>query len=261
MQKGTPQKTDQMQAAVTALSESIGSGLLAVYLHGSAVSGGLRPQSDIDLLAIIERDMTDAQRRDLTTALLHISGRHPARPGGPRCIEVIAFCQSDLLSIGFPARANYIYGEWLREAFEAGRLSVPTCDPEYTLLLEQARQQATILSGENILKFLPQTPLEYVRLAIQGALPILLDGLQGDERNVLLTLARMWRTASTGQFVTKDVAADWVIPQIPEQQAATLNYARRAYLGEIVDAWEGRRGDAKQLARHLLACITAALRS
>ncbi|MCL2892023.1 aminoglycoside adenylyltransferase domain-containing protein [Brenneria tiliae] len=76
---------------------------------------------------------------------------------------------------------------------------------------------------------------------------------------VLLTLARMWRTASTMEFVAKEAAAAWAIPQIPHQDAATLDYARRAYLGEIVDKWENRFDDAQRLAGHLLACITELL--
>ncbi|WP_346659677.1 aminoglycoside adenylyltransferase domain-containing protein [Bradyrhizobium sp. 142] len=43
----------------------------------------------------------------------------------------------------------------------------------------------------------------------------------------------MSRTAKTGEFVTKDVAAAWAIPQMPDRYAAILDYARRAYLARI----------------------------
>ena len=36
--------------------------LIAVYLHGSAVMGGLRKDSDIDVLAIVEDDVSDDER-------------------------------------------------------------------------------------------------------------------------------------------------------------------------------------------------------
>lgn len=248
-----------MRAAATALREVLGDALLAVYLHGSAVSSGLRPQSDIDLLAIVDRGMSDDQRSDLLAALLPISGRHPAAPGGPRCVEVLVFRQSDLVEARFPARAEFIYGEWLRDGFEAGEIPMPASDPEYTLVLAQARRQALPLFGPDASAFLPEIPLQHIRQAMRDALPALLDGLRGDERNVLLTLARMWRTASTGEFITKDAAAAWAIPQIPYQNATTLDYARRAYLGEITDEWGNRSGDAKLLAEHLLARIAESL--
>ncbi|MCL2900329.1 aminoglycoside adenylyltransferase domain-containing protein [Brenneria tiliae] len=61
---------------------------------------------------------------------------------------------------------------------------------------------------------------------------------------MLLTFST--RMASTMEFVAKEAAAAaaWAIPQIPQQDAATLDYARRAYLGEIVDEWGNRFADA-----------------
>lgn len=251
--------TDQMRATVAALSGILGDALLAMYLHGSAVSGELRPQSDIDLLAVIDRGLTNDQRNDLVTALMRISGRHPPMTGGPRCIEVIIFCLSDLSENGFPTRAEFTYGEWLRDAFEAGETPLPARDPEYTLVLAQARQDAIPLVGQGVAELLPEIPSEHVRQAMRDALPALLHGLIGDERNVLLTLARMWRTAKTREFVTKEVAAAWAIPQMPDQYAAILDYARRAYLGEIIDEWGSRRDDAKILAEHLRGQIIGLL--
>ncbi|MCI0582291.1 MAG: nucleotidyltransferase domain-containing protein, partial [Chloroflexi bacterium] len=37
------------------LREVIGDAVLGVYLHGSAVMGGLRPTSDVDVLAVTAR--------------------------------------------------------------------------------------------------------------------------------------------------------------------------------------------------------------
>ena len=259
MQAGTLEQTNQIRAATAALQSVLGDALLAVYLHGSAVSGGLQPQSDIDLLAIVDRVMGDDQRNDLMKALLRISARHPAVPGGPRCIEVMVFVLSDLSEIGFPARAEFVYGEWLRDEFEAGGMPIPTRHPEYTLVLAQARQKAFSLIGQGASELLPEISSKHLRQAMADALPALLHALRGDERNVLLTLARMWRTASTGEFVTKDAAAAWAIPQMPDQDAVTLDYVRRAYLGEIIDEWRTRWDDTRRLAEHLHERVTGSL--
>jgi predicted nucleotidyltransferase len=245
------EQTDQIQATHVALRRVLGDALIAVYLHGSAVSGKLQPQSDIDLLVVVDRDVTSDQRDELLTELMQISGRHPAAPGGPRCIEVIVFRLSDLSEDRFPMRAELTYGEWLRDAFESGEKPMPARDPEYTLVLAQARQEAIPLSGPDRTELLPEVSTDVVRQAMRDLLPGLMDGLQGDERNVLLTLARMWRTASAGDFVSKGEAALWAIPQMPAQDAAMLDYARSAYLGQIIDDWGSRRNDAKLLAEYL----------
>lgn len=257
--QATPHHTGQIQSALEILRRVLGDALLGVYLHGSAVSGGLKPQSDIDLLAVVERELTEDQRDELLTELLRLSGRHPAVPGGPRCLEVMVFCRSALARADFPARAEFVYGEWLRDAFEAGERPTPQRDPEYSLLIAQARQEAIPLLGPSGDELLPEVCLKQVRQAMRDALPDLLDGLHGDERNVLLTLARMWHTASTGKFVTKDAAANWAIPRLSGRNATTLDHARRAYLGEVTDHWTGQGDAAQQLAEHLGDHVTSSL--
>lgn len=245
------ENNEQVRAALAALRNFLEDRLLAVYLHGSAVSGGLRPQSDFDLLAVVERGLTGLQRDGLLASLLQLSGRHPAASGGPRCLEVIVFRRAELAGNLAPARAEFIYGEWLRDGFEAGEKPVPTLSPEFTLLLAQARREALSLFGPGADELLPAVPLTEIHRAMRELLPALLEGLQGDERNVLLTLARMWHTANTGQFVTKDAAAAWASLRIHGRDAATLDYARKAYLGEITGDWRGRAGAAQRLAKLL----------
>ncbi len=255
----TDNHSEQTQAILALAPAILGSNLLAVYLHGSAVAGGLQPQSDLDFLAVVDAPMTDAQRQSLIAALLPVSAPHPAVPGGARCIELVVWRLSDLQGDAYPARVEFIYGEWLRDAFTAGDLSEAGSDPEYTLLLAQARQQAHLLWGQDVWASVPATSIEHIRQAMRDGLVPLLGGLQGDERNVLLTLARMWRTAVKGDFVSKEQAADWAIPQLSPVQADTLDYARRAYLGELTDTWTERSEQVEQLAQGLLGRIRQAL--
>lgn len=245
------QQIDEALAATETIRSILRDALLAVYLHGSAVSGGLRPQSDVDLLAIVDCPMADEQRRDLLAALLRMSGRHPRPVGEPRCIELMVFLRADIAAPDFPARAEFIYGEWLRDTFECGGLPLPMSDPENTLVLAQARQEAVPLFGPDAKELLPSLPPEQIRRAMRDALPSLGDSLQGDERNVLLTLARMWRTSATGDFITKDAAATWAASQMPDEEADMLIYAREAYLGKVKDDWQDRQTASERTAAFL----------
>jgi len=251
MQEETPRTPAEALAALRIAKDLFGGSLSAVYLHGSAVSGGLRPQSDVDLLLVIEQPMTDAMRESLLGSLMRISGRHPANPPGPRCIELMVFLTSHLSSSAYPARSEFIYGEWLRDAFEAGERPKPVSDPELTLVLAQARQEAQALFGPTAAELLPQIPDGYVRRAMRDTLSSLLDNLIGDERNVLLTLARMWRTATTGEFVPKDAAAEWAIPRLPGEIAEVLICARDAYLGRARDLWNAQQTEVRRAANYL----------
>ena len=180
---------DQIQAPPAALCSVFEHTLVAVYLHGSAARSGLRPQSDIDLLGIIDRPMTTAQRDSLLGFLLGTSGGHPPAPGGPRCLDVMVMLTSQLDTPRFPARAEFVYGEWLRPAFESGAPSTPICDPYITLVLAQAKHEARALFGSGARARLPAISLDHVHRAMRDALPSLVAELDGDTRNVLLTLA------------------------------------------------------------------------
>lgn len=249
----------QAKAVLDILSSFCKNSLRAVYLHGSAVSGGLQHQSDIDLLVVVDHPIPERLRKNLLSALSRISGRHPAHPCGPRCIEVMIFLESSIVTPKFPAQAEFVYGEWLWDSFQTGEIPMPVSDPEITLVLAQARQEAYPMFGPAAFELLPEIPPEHVRRAMRIALPALLDDLYGDERNVLLTFARMWQTAVTGKFVTKDAAAVWAIPRLPERVADVLAYAREAYLGKIKEDWADRQADARQAAEHLRQRVAAHL--
>lgn len=254
----TPEQIEQIPATIAIVRAILKDALLAVYLHGSAASSRLQQQSDIDLLAVVERALTEEQRDLLLAALLRFSGRHPAPPNGPRCLEVMVFSRHDLCDSRYPARAEFVYGEWLRGAFEAGEKPLPTRAAEHTLVLAQAYHEAIALLGPDRESVLTDVPFADVRQAMRDLLPGLLAGLHGDERNVLLTLARMWRTATTREFVSKDAAARWAMPRLCEEGALLLDYARRAYLGDVVDEWGNRHDAARKLAERLGQHVTTA---
>lgn len=243
--------------ALSIVQKRLAKSLVAVYLHGSAVAGELRPRSDVDLLVVIDQPMTPEVRRCLASELMEVSGRYPFDPDGRRPLEVIVFLRPDIAEPPYPARCEFIYGEWLRHEYEAGESSEPVCDPELTLVLAQSRQEAKPLVGPDANELLPFISESDIRRAIGDVLPTLTGTLQGDERNVLLTLARMWRTILTGEFVSKDVAADWAATRLPIEQADVLVDAREAYLSGCESDWRNRQQElqhtVKSLHDHVLA--------
>ena len=258
--KDTMAIPDEALQVLPILRRCLGDSLVAVYLYGSAVRGDLRPQSDVDLLVVTDRALTPGARDHLVAELLLVSGRHPAKPDGPHPLELIIFLQADLVSAVYPARSEFLYGEWLREDFEAGVAPEPKQDPDFTLVLAQARREATSLAGPAAAELLPIIADTDIDRAIGDALPGLLGNLEGDERNVLLTLARMWRTLATGEFVPKEFAAGWAISRLPAGAADLLALARDASLGtQKDDDWPARQREVQRLAHDISERVTAVL--
>ncbi|MCM3039467.1 aminoglycoside nucleotidyltransferase ANT(9) [Paenibacillus motobuensis] len=240
----------QAMQVLKTVEELLGSSIVGVYLFGSAVNGGLRINSDVDVLVIVNHSLPEVTRKKLTDRLMLISGKI-GNTDSVRPIEVTFINHSDVVPWRYPPRNEYIYGEWLRDEFENGQIQEPTYDPDLAIVLAQVRQNSVSLFGSNASDVLEPVPMTHIRKAIMESLPGLIEGIKGDERNVILTLARMWLTVAVGEISSKDIAAEWAIPQLSKEHATLLNLARKAYCGEYADKWEGLDSEVIALVNHM----------
>ncbi|MFF8229164.1 aminoglycoside adenylyltransferase family protein [Streptomyces caelestis] len=218
---------------VQLLRTTLGDTLLGIYLHGSATLGGLRPHSDIDVLAVVRESTTHAQRRVLVEELLKVSG-----VAGRRHVELIAVVQDDVRPWRYPPTCDFLYGDWLREDYERGVTPAPEPSPDLAPLLTMVLRADAPLHGPPPAELLDPVPHHDLRRAIVVGVPELTDELDTDTRNVLLTLARIWTTLTTGTIRSKDAAAEWALDRLPAEHRPVLARARAVYLGEEAERWD-----------------------
>ena len=103
----------QITDTLALLRQCLGDELLAVHLYGSAVAGGLKPGSDIDLLVTVRTPLRDAVRHALMHGLLGLS----AWPANERLrpLEVTILSRDAVQPWRYPAMREMQFGEWLRE--------------------------------------------------------------------------------------------------------------------------------------------------
>ncbi|WP_210495491.1 aminoglycoside adenylyltransferase domain-containing protein [Patulibacter sp. SYSU D01012] len=230
-------------------------GVLGVYLYGSAVTGGLRPNSDLDLLVITRRSLTRTERAELVSALLHTSGPTVGadpRPETRRPIELTSLVAGAGTSWEARAHRDFQYGEWLRAELLAGGAPHPEDDPDAVTLVATAHEGHRVLRGAPLEDLVAPVPPAMLRRANLAAIPDILEEIEGDERNTLLVLSRMLVTLRTGRIVTKDAAADAVAPTLTPADRELLERARDGYLGTSADDWTAFVPRVTALA-HLLA--------
>jgi streptomycin 3"-adenylyltransferase len=229
--------------------------VVGLYLYGSATAGGMRPDSDIDLLLVTRESLTAAERSCLTQLLLAYSGRR-AVVGPGRPVELTAVRSAVLRPWRYPPVRDYQYGEWLRTATTELLDIQPEEDPDLAILLTSARAASRALIGPPLAAVCDAIPRADLRASVLDCLGPLLADLRGDERNVLLTLARMVVTVDTGRIVSKDRAAELVLGYLEDEDAGVLDRARLGYLGLVRDEW-GDRGATARTAAVLAARIRA----
>jgi aminoglycoside 9-adenylyltransferase len=235
-------------------------GVVGVYLYGSATAGGLRPHSDLDLLLLTRRSLTRPERRGLVKLLLSLSGwpGHAARfpeAVDRRPVELTSLVLTNNRPWSPPAWRDLQYGEWLRIEFVGGVLPEPTEDLDVPILLATALGSHLTLRGPQLSDLIAPVPHEILRQAMFDLLPGILEGLsadEGEERHMLLTLARILVTLETGLIVPKDEAANHVAVDLPEPHAQMLERARASYLGEVPDDWSGLSDEVYAAAEYMV---------
>lgn len=250
----------QLSAVHAALQEHLDPSLLAVHLFGSAVAEGLKPRSDIDLLVTVTERPSKATRHALMQGLLSLSappGSHPSL----RALEVTVLAHAEVVPWRYPPQRELQFGEWLRADLEAGIHEDPQPDPDLALLLHQARCGSVALLGSEAAALFNPVPQADLRQALRETVAQWNTPAdwEGDERNIVLALARIWYTAATGQIASKDGAAQWLIDREQRPGFAVLAKARAAYLGDAEDdlSREGAQvasfiADARQAIEALL---------
>jgi predicted nucleotidyltransferase len=250
---------DQVGRIASVARGVLGRSVIGLYLHGSAVMGGLRPTSDLDVLAVIDRPTTRLQRARLISGLMPISGS-PDPESRWRPVELTVAARADVMPWRFPPRMEFQYGEWLRGDYESGVVPQPGPNPDLAALITVVLMGNRSLLGPPPAEVLDPVPAQDLRRAIIAGVPGLMADLEPDTRNVLLTFARIWHTAETGEIVSKDRAAEWAAERLAPADAEIVRLAAAHYLagthGE--NEWPARSAAVRSSAAAMLSAIEKA---
>jgi predicted nucleotidyltransferase len=239
---------EQIERALDGVRDVLGADLLGAYLFGSAARRELRPRSDLDVFAVTTRPTTLEEKRRLVEHLLTVSG------GGPRPIELTIVVQSDVRPWRHPPTMDFQYGEWLRREFESGNLEPSSkTNPDLASLVTMVLLADRPLVGPPPGQLLDPVPRRDYLEALAACVRPLLDDLETDTRNVLLTLARIWVSVATGEVLSKDEAAEWALARLPEEHRPVLARARSGYLGEEDERWDDVQGGVRACADYIAA--------
>jgi predicted nucleotidyltransferase len=246
----------QTERVLRLVREILGHDVLGAYEHGSAVLGGVQPTSDIDILVITGRLATLVEKRQLVEGLMAISAPFPP-PGLERCVEVTLVAQAQVRPWRYPPSFDLQYGEWLRKRFERGDslLLQAAVNVDLTTLLTIVLLGDQPLFGPPPGELLDPVLLKDCIRAMVSDIDVFMDEFEGDTRNLLLRLARIWQTVVTGVIDRKDRAAEWAQERLPPDYQQLMEQARAIYLGWQPDEWADLASEARAGADYMISQI------
>ncbi|MCA1587524.1 MAG: DUF4111 domain-containing protein [Chloroflexi bacterium] len=134
---------------------------------------------------------------------------------------------------------DFQYGEWLHEEFESGNIEPsPESHVDVAVPITMVLLAGRPLLGPPASDVLDLGPREDLVRAMTDGMESLLEDLEPDTTNVVLTLARIWTTVATGEVRSRDNAADWALSGLPDEHRVVLARARAVYLGVEEDRWD-----------------------
>ena len=246
----------QLSHARAVLERSLAGTLEAIHVFGSAVDGGLKPSSDIDLMVTVSAPLPPAARHTLMRDLLSVSGR-PGADESRRPLEVMVVVRDEVVPWRYPPLRELQFGEWLREELQAEIVEPATVDHDLAILLTKARQHSVSLVGPSAADLFDSVPKADFSQSLLDTVAQWNEesDWRGDERNVVLALARIWFSASTGEIAPKDIAAAWAIERLPDEHQPVLASAHAAYLGSAGDDLAYRPDEVAAFVRYAKAMI------
>jgi streptomycin 3"-adenylyltransferase len=229
--------------------------LLGLYLYGSSIVGGLQKYSDIDLFVVSNRPTTQEEKTKIAGEMLKISGIYQKSTKKP--VELTIVVKSDVNPWHYPPTFDFQYGDWLREEFEKGNLEPWDSKemPDLAVLITQVLLASKTLYGPDPDQLLDDVPYHDFMIAATEEIDHLLTDLDGDTRNVLLTLARIWSTLETDAIRSKPSAAVWAIDRLPQEYQPVLQKARAICLGEENERWDDIKAKIKPCADFMVGKI------
>jgi len=146
----------QLEALAQLLQRTLEKSLLGLILHGSAASSGFEiERSDLDVLAIIESELTPTQAQTIGQRILLISNQ-------PHPIEISIVKKAHLDKWSHSCCHLFHYGEDQRQSFAAGRFKPETpTDEDLANHITMARARGADLLGTYPTQRLPVVPGEH----------------------------------------------------------------------------------------------------
>lgn len=242
---------DQVTEFVRGCHEVLGEDLTGVYLHGSLAMGCFNPElSDLDILIISERELTQIDRQLFARLLLELSNQ-------PHPIETSVLHRDQVYSGEHPYPYEYHYSEAWREQQAADLLDEawgepphqPLTDPDLAAHIVITRERGIHLYGVPARQVLPEVPADDYVDALLYDFDEAVKEITRNPVYGVLNLCRVYWYLLKSAIASKDEAGVWAASYLPEEYRAVVSLALRVYRGGREAEFE--KGTLRQFAAYI----------
>ena len=243
----------QMVRAVKAFRRVLGTNLIGLYAHGSIATGGFDSRrSDLDLLALVHRRLSDVTKRSMIECMFALSG-------DPRPIEMSIIARGDIVPWRHPAPFQLCWSEDWREhyrrqlgdgSWRRWHREHPR-DGDLAAHIAMTRARGVSLFGPPPARAWPFVPVDDLVQSLVSDGRWARQLLRKDPRMAryaVLNACRRLALIRRGFLLSKVEGAVWAFRELPARWRAVIAAARRGLprrrVGAFLQFMEGQERSA-----------------
>ncbi|MDE5596318.1 MAG: DUF4111 domain-containing protein [Lachnospiraceae bacterium] len=233
--------------------EILGKNLIGIYLHGSMAMGCFNPdKSDIDLIIVIEDDMSDAQKLVLMEHIVLLNRQSP-----PKGLEISVvkrkYCKPFVYPTPFELHFSPMHLKWFQNEPQDYVEKMKGTDIDLAAHFTIIREYGVILWGEKIEEIFAPVPKENYLDSICADVENATDVIMEEPVYIILNLCRVLAFVKDGLYLSKEKGGKWGMEHLPSEYHPVIVQALQCYTSDKDMAIE--KEDAVFFAEKLLQLI------
>lgn len=231
-----------------------GAGLTGVYLHGSMAMGCFNPdKSDIDLIIVIENDITDEQKLKFMNEVVELNKLAPSK-GIELSIVKKAYCKEFVYPTPFELHFSKMHLQWFIDNPEDYISKMKGTDKDLAAHFTIIKKFGIVLYGTEINEVFGDVPrenyLDSIWCDIEGAREDILE----NPVYMILNLCRVAAFLKSNLFASKKQGGEWALDNLAPQYQNLISDALQSYA-------EGKemhvnKAEAQEFADYMLQLIS-----
>lgn len=220
---------DLLNSITLAAKDILGEALTGVYLHGSLAMGCFNPaKSDIDLILVINGEMTDQQKRQFMEITVELNAQAPEK-GLELSVVQEEVCRHFVYPTPFELHFSPTHLKWWQDDPEGYIRNMKGTDPDLAAHFTIIRKYGIVLAGAAVEEVFGEVPreayLDSIRLDVENAPEDVLD----NPVYVLLNLCRVAAYMEENLILSKQQGGEWGLAHLPVRYQSLIRDALSAY--------------------------------
>ncbi len=209
--------------------EIFGSELVGVYLHGSMAMGCFNPdKSDIDLIIVIEGDISDRQKMSFMEGIVKLNEKAPAK-GLELSVVKRKYCSPFRYPTPFELHFSPVHLQWFLDSPQNYIENMKGEDKDLAAHFTIIHKCGIVLYGEPVDDVFGPVPRDNYIDSIFADIENAEQDIPEDPVYYILNLCRVLAFLKGGICVSKEEGGKWGIKNLPAEYRTVISDAMESY--------------------------------